>query len=350
MSKEEKEGPNGSKTAYDFESQLQLGELMLNMGRIDDAAIELKKAKELNEIGAFSTAAGSARHAQDVQRLETALTRVEELQRGTQRRSFRLLVGTIIVIFLALVGTFVVLSFSRAEQINTALESTRLAAQAATRDAEQARLVELANMENTRTVREIVSQSQAIATISAERESIAAIAQSRSELSTAEAVNTMAAATVQALEAMMGTPTPTPTPTSTGAATATPVWDQLRMIVAGGNIRSGPGLVYRVITFGQLGDIYDLLATDPTGDWYNVRNADGVIGWVHQSLVVPLALDTIPVASTIPAAPPTLPPTPTPDPNATETPTPTATPTVTPTETPTETPSPTATETETPAP
>ncbi|HFC11491.1 MAG TPA: hypothetical protein ENJ56_01510, partial [Anaerolineae bacterium] len=74
-----------SAQSYNFESQLELGEMLLGLGRIEEAAVELKKAKDLNEIGAYTTADGDPQRQSDLRRLAQALSRVEDLQGESTR-------------------------------------------------------------------------------------------------------------------------------------------------------------------------------------------------------------------------------------------------------------------------
>jgi len=54
--------------------------------------------------------------------------------------------------------------------------------------------------------------------------------------------------------------------------------------IAGNNInmRSGPGTNYKVLW--ELGDGFPLIVLKKSGDWYRVRDFEGTIGWVHESV------------------------------------------------------------------
>ncbi len=137
----------------------------------------------------------------------------------------------------------------------------------------------------------------------------------------------------------LGGAPPAVTPTATATLFAQlPPSDACTVTATGGlgvNVRSGPGLVYPVLT--GLSGSATATVIGRTGDntWLQI-NIGGLIGWVSSGLVtIQGNCAAIPVA----AAPPT------PTPGPTETPTATATPTATftPSETPTVTHTPTAT-------
>lgn len=93
------------------------------------------------------------------------------------------------------------------------------------------------------------------------------------------------AARVQPTPIPPPSPTPTPTPlllpslfTPTPAPTAaTPL---VEVIVAGLNIRQGPGLGYPAIGSAQAGDMFTVIGLAPSGDWLQVVLANGDPGWL----------------------------------------------------------------------
>ena len=209
---------------------------------------------------------------------------------------------------------------NRAAVVNVNSAATRDMVEMSSRQAEIAQLAELAELENTRTAEEIANQRNQIATVSADNTRIAGIAIGQEKLATAESIATYAAATVTTIYLERATATNTPrvvfTPTPSPSATPNvPVWDRLKIIGEGRiNLREGPGTEYQITALVEQGQEVDWLAQNELGDWYNVRTDDGVIGWVHTSLVVPVAMVDMPVAATVPATPfqfPTSLPTPT---------------------------------------
>lgn len=135
---------------------------------------------------------------------------------------------------------------------------------------------------------------------------------------------TQAAAETPAAEATSTTGPPTAEPTE-----PPPAQPSVRVIVSSANLRRGPGTIYPVAgaIFGDEEAL--VLATNSDGTWYNVELADGSRAWLAASVTEPLdavAVNSVPVAATIPAAPtltpvpptatpmPTLPPPPPPPP------------------------------------
>lgn len=91
------------------------------------------------------------------------------------------------------------------------------------------------------------------------------------------------------------TPSPLPTetavptisvtipPTATLTATAVPLL-QVRIIVAAANLRDGPGTNFAVIGTLLENDRVELLEQTEDGTWYQVRLADGSLGWIGSSV------------------------------------------------------------------
>ncbi|MEA3346024.1 MAG: SH3 domain-containing protein [Chloroflexota bacterium] len=105
-------------------------------------------------------------------------------------------------------------------------------------------------------------------------------------------------------------PTNVPSPTSTPSIpTSTPT--RVATSVPGGtvtadvlNLRSGPGLNYRVMAHLQKGDELEAKARTEAGGWMKVSIAEGLEGWVaveYVDLNVPLS--SIPLAVEIPSTP-----------------------------------------------
>ncbi len=303
-----------------FESQLELGEMLLNVGRIEDAAVELIKARQLRDRGVVSRSDSDPQRKIDAERLQTALSKVEGIQSQQVRTTNLWRMALAALLGIALLTVFTLFILNRAAVVNTNSSATRNVAQMNTRQAEISQLAAMAEKENTRTADEIDKQRSQIATVSAANTRIAGIAGAQEELATAEAIATFAAATVTKIHTERATPTLTPvissTPRSTLTSTpAVPVWDKLQVVAEGrSNLRSGPGTIYGVVTLLDQGQIVGWVAQNSSGDWYNVQTSDGVVGWVHSSIVLPLAMVDMPVAATLPATPFVLPTFPPPEP------------------------------------
>ena len=326
---------------FSFEAQLELGELLLNLGRVDEACEELEKAQQLLGLSDQRPLNGDLRRTEAEKRLADALVRAKEMSLGNQRGArlaWLAVMGALLAGLLIVLGLWYLNQNSlRESSANSTRTFEDIAAQEETLSDSAAR----ADIENTRSVREIIDQRNTIATIEADSTRIAGIAGSQEKLATAEAVATQAAGTVTAIFINQATNTPTPrnSPTPTRTPTpSVPIWDRLRILYDNTVLRSGPARSFRLVSFLNEDDEVDVLAQNGTGEWFNVQTSDGIRGWVHISVVVPLAVDSIPVAITIPPRPPTLTSTSTAtlDPSL-----PTATPTETPTEQPTETVTPT---------
>lgn len=348
---------NPDKTsAYDFESQLRLGEMLLGLGRIQEAEVELKKARDLNEIGAYTTADDDPQRQSDLQRLQTALKRVEEIRTGASRSSRRWWALATGAMALLLIAMFVAWVFNRATLIETTTSGTREAELLFAQQTEIAYAKQLADAENTRTVGEIVLRDRQIATISAENTQMAIFAgvaaESAQAASTAAAISAAMAARAEQQGSLVDTglsvlptiivvitseapaqppaagATPLPTvqfATPVGVVAPPDADTQLRITGVAANLRFGPDFGYAIIATLRNNDIVKLLAMSEDTYWYNVQTEDGLVGWVHSSLAKPLSLDWLPIITPIP-------------PTATRTRIPTATPTPPPTNTPTSVP------------
>lgn len=82
------------------------------------------------------------------------------------------------------------------------------------------------------------------------------------------------------------TATATPTRLATAVQrTATPIvvgTNQVYVVSAGLNVRSGPGVSYAIIRAVRYGTVLDVLGQSSGGGWLQVRLADGTIGWVSR--------------------------------------------------------------------
>lgn len=52
------------------------------------------------------------------------------------------------------------------------------------------------------------------------------------------------------------------------------------------NIRSGPGMKYDVLW--SVGQFYPLQVLSRTGRWYQVKDFEGDVGWIHRKLISPI--------------------------------------------------------------
>lgn len=115
------------------------------------------------------------------------------------------------------------------------------------------------------------------------------------------------------------TSTPTAEPTSTPPLTPTPVTPRVRVMHNLVNLRDGPGVVYSLAGVVTGGELLEVLAwnNDLEKPWYLVITPDQRIAWIAATVVQAEnldAMDSVPVAATLPA---------TPSPSITLTPTPT---------------------------
>lgn len=77
------------------------------------------------------------------------------------------------------------------------------------------------------------------------------------------------------------TPTPSDTPTPTATPPITGIVASLDTV----NVREGPGVAFRAITFLTPGTGVQVLSQNEDGKWYNIRMEDGREGWIAASLV-----------------------------------------------------------------
>ena len=84
-------------------------------------------------------------------------------------------------------------------------------------------------------------------------------------------------------ETAVPTASATPLPTETATATAAPV-TQARILAAAANLRDGPGTDFAVIGSLAANDRVELLEQTADGFWYQVRLADGSVGWIGSTV------------------------------------------------------------------
>jgi hypothetical protein len=115
------------------------------------------------------------------------------------------------------------------------------------------------------------------------------------------------------------TPTITPTPTTTHTPTAiftfTPVVPMISVSVPT-NCRVGPGKVYDLVGALLVGEVAQVIARDPTGNYFYIPNPDspGDYCWVWgEYATISGSLAGIPIYTPLPTPTPTLTPTPAPD-------------------------------------
>ena len=328
---------NESPRVYDFESQLELGELMLSLGRIKEAASELKKARELNEIGAYSTPDDDPKRQDDLHRLQIALDRVDDIQdeQGSYSRLWTYVGAGAILIALATV--FSSWMFNRATLLDVVAISTEQAKLLELRETELAAVTFQDSSEGTRVAEQITTLYQELsekkydATVISEYAEQAsfnaqlALTAAAQSVSNAESNQTFTQVVVTATPdpfatevpvqvaassdgsggqgggGTAGEASPTPAPqTQPVQATDGELTNRLRITNIAANLRRGPDFNYIVIGTLQQDEVMDLVAQSEDGYWYNVVTDDGSTGWVHTSLAKPISLDWLPVAATVP--------------------------------------------------
>ena len=97
---------------------------------------------------------------------------------------------------------------------------------------------------------------------------------------------------------------PTPVPTSsTGAATVTAT-----IVKTGANLRAGPGTNYPRIGGAKAGQVIEIVARNPAGDWYQLANGAWIFGsLVANAPVVPVAKNIVTSPAATPSAIPSTP-------------------------------------------
>ncbi len=318
---------------HDFESQLELAEMMLNLGRIDEAAVELKKAKDLNEIGAHRNSADSIEHEANLRRLASAMDRVEEMQ-GRQNRTGRVWAVAASIALLGLTGLmFVTWALNRNEMIEMragATEDFQIVFAERTAEAEQVRL---AVGEQTRQAQQITDlyQENSLYRFQATQNALA-ISAAIEESSLFAATQIAAEATRGAERFQFVTPLSPPgenagtgggsdsdnsgvalttepvttlvPPTPLSAESLAQSIDQLRVDAPfTANMRLGPGFEYAVIGILRRGEVVTVRAKSGDGYWYDILTDEGVAGWLHSSVAKPVSLDWLPSNTNVPLLP-----------------------------------------------
>ena len=326
-------------TVYDFESQLELGELLLGLGRIEDAEIELRKARELNEIGAYRTSDNDPKRQEYLQRLAIALERVESIQ-GRSRRNSRIwwfaLTGIMGVLLTVM---FVAWAFDRSskiemktsmdemmvaistERVQIQRESTNIANERTTVAEKISKLVsegtisgweiqralEVAHLSATQSA-QIIATVEARDRIGGGSNSVAPIVITVIQPTYATNGNGSNSVVVVTATPQKGGPSQgTTSAESTSGSAATPTFintnpsgdksqfNELRVRSSLANIRWGPGFEYGVRVTLVEGNIVELTGQSQDGFWYKVVANGNVEGWMHTSLVKPVGFDQLPV-------------------------------------------------------
>jgi len=98
------------------------------------------------------------------------------------------------------------------------------------------------------------------------------------------------------------TPTPTPVPTEPSAASP-----QAEVIVAALNVRRGPGVDYPIIGGAWAGDLFEIVGTNATRDWLQVRTEEGSLGWISGRPAYTRVLGSLDGVAIVEAPPPPTP-------------------------------------------
>lgn len=308
---------NVTSSGYSFETQLELGELLLNLGRIKEARVELEKARELNEIGAYTTPDDDPARAVSVTRLQEAMARAAEIEERTQtstRRFWGLITGGLLLALLATASAFILnrnTTFearenARLSETESALNATSIANLAELRDSDATRYesiignVSKNNYDAMQTVTRMVAQS----TLNAEILNDAA---------TATAVYLELNPLIEGAQTIVVTATPDPNrpapipstagdPTDESAEESTespiqspppaqstnngPIGQAFQVNTGSLNLRTGPSVdnpIFRIINRGELAIV---IAVSADEQWYQVIVDGGETGWMRSDLLV----------------------------------------------------------------
>lgn len=106
---------------------------------------------------------------------------------------------------------------------------------------------------------------------------------------------------------------PTPAPTDTTVAPTdtpeqptplpTPATPQIQIVEALANVRGGPGTEYGITGKINQNERYDVLAKDPTAQWWKICCVNGQQGWVFAPLVKAENVENVAVDTNIPPPP-----------------------------------------------
>jgi SH3-like domain-containing protein len=89
-------------------------------------------------------------------------------------------------------------------------------------------------------------------------------------------------------------PIPTPTPTAIAEPSPTPTLP-LAFVTVNANMRSGPGTDFMIVSVVSAGS--SIALSGRQDDWYQVRTADGIEGWMSNLVleVDPAVADSVPL-------------------------------------------------------
>lgn len=106
---------------------------------------------------------------------------------------------------------------------------------------------------------------------------------------------TPAAAESAAVDTAPAADAAAPTETPTAAPKA-----RLTVTQAGINVRTGPGTNYGVGGTANTGDVFDIIAKNSAGDWWQVCCVSGEPVWIYSELATVENVENVPAASNIP--------------------------------------------------
>ena len=303
------------RSTSDFETQLQLGEKLLNLGRGAEALEELRKASALNEVGRYSSADGSAERAESLERLDSSLRRAESLaQAKTESNSRWWMVS--LALALILFGIFFAgWVLNRASMLDMEVASTQEAEVSAAQEKELTNHIDALHAEGTRMSRTNSQLQREIQSLQENNQQIAQAAnnnlsQAYVPLQTVAAENAKAVQNMAAIAANRPVSSGsaeiiviTQTVSSGAVPDAAVIVPQIDVVSASNkmrittnktNFRYGPGFRYGIQGGLNAGDFVDALARSEDNYWYYVETADNRFGWIHVSLAIPVDFDWLP--------------------------------------------------------
>ncbi|MGB1250222.1 MAG: SH3 domain-containing protein [Candidatus Promineifilaceae bacterium] len=302
------------RSTSDFETQLQLGEKLLNLGRVSEALDELRKASALNDVGRYSSPDNSAERVESLQRLDEALSRAESLNQTKTETSNRWWIASLALALLLFGIFFAGWVLNRASMLDMEIIGTQEAEVNAAQEKELTNHIDALHAEGTRLARtngalqrEIVSlqeNNQQIAQAANNNLSEAYVPLQTVAAENAKAVQNMAAIAAQRPISSGGAEIIVITQTVSGpgpaAAVVVPQIDvvaasnKMRITTNKTNFRYGPGLNYGIQGGLNAGDFVDALARSDDNYWYYVETAQDQFGWIHVSLAIPVDFDWLP--------------------------------------------------------
>ena len=328
------------RSTSDFETQLQLGEKLLNLGRVAEALEELRKASALNEVGRYSSPDGSAERTESLLRLNDAIQRAESLNSVSTESSNRWWIVSL-ALFVILFGIF----FSgwvlnRASMLDMEIAGTQEAEVNAAQERELTNHIDALHAEGTRLARANNAMQGEIISLQENNRQIAQAAnnnlsQAYVPLQTVAAENAKAVQNMAEIaanrpvvsgDAEIIVITQTVSNNQPSAAVVVPQIDviaasnKMRITTPKTNFRYGPGFNYGIQGGLDAGEIVDALARSENQLWYYIETGDGIFGWVHVSLAIPVDFDWLPEKEPefqpLPTYTPDIPPTSVPEPTA----------------------------------